>query len=175
MAKASPNAHKWFQLYVYRNRTITENLIRNAEKFGFEALVLTIDAPVFGTRYADVRNNFCLPEHLRMANFDAGAVESDSIGVKPSGNSGINEYVRSLFDPSLTWDVLAWIRQRTKLPIILKGVLTAETARKACEHEVDAIVVSNHGARQLDTVSSTVGVVFVKINLLIFPLRSITK
>ena len=118
--------------------------------------MLTIDAPVFGTRYADVRNNFCLPEHLRMANFDLGAVESDSIAVQQSGNSGINEYVKSQFDPSLTWDVLAWIRQRTGLPIILKGVLTAETANKACEHNVDAIVVSNHGARQLDTVSSSV-------------------
>lgn len=143
-------------MYVYRNRAITESLIKNAEKFGFEALVLTIDAPVFGTRYADVRNNFCLPEHLRMANFDLGAAESDSIGIQQSGNSGINEYVKSQFDPSLTWDVIAWIRQRTRLPIILKGVLTAETASKACEHKVDGIMVSNHGARQLDTVSSSV-------------------
>lgn len=134
-------------------------MIRNAEKFGFEALVLTIDAPVFGTRYADVHNNFCLPEHLRMANFDLGAAESDSIAVQQSGNSGINEYVKSQFDPSLTWDVLAWMRQRTRLPIILKGILTAETAKKACEYNVDGIVVSNHGARQLDTVSSTVSLI----------------
>lgn len=91
-----------------------------------------------------------------MANFELGNSESDAINVKKSGASGINEYVKSQFDPSLTWDVLQWIRKTTKLPVVLKGVLTAETAKKAVDFGVDGIVVSNHGARQLDTVSSTV-------------------
>lgn len=91
-----------------------------------------------------------------MANFDLGDIESDSINVKKENTSGINEYVKSQFDPALTWSVLDWIKKTTKLPVILKGVLTAETALKAIEYEVDGMVVSNHGGRQLDTVSSTV-------------------
>lgn len=82
-------------MYVYKDRKLTEKLIQNAEKFNFEAIVLTVDAPEFGTRYADIHNNFHLPDHLRMANFDAGNLESDSINLKISGNSGITEYVKN--------------------------------------------------------------------------------
>lgn len=90
-----------------------------------------------------------------MANFDLGEIESDSIKTKKSG-SAINEYVKNLFDPSLTWNILNWVTKTTKLPVILKGVLTKETALKALEYNVSGIVVSNHGGRQLDCVTSTV-------------------
>lgn len=135
----SPDSMKWFQLYVYKDRNLTKNLIRKAERFGYKALALTIDAPVFGTRYEDIKNDFHLPSHLRMANFEMDNPESNSINIKKSGASGINEYVKSQFDPSLTWNVLDFIKKITKLPVILKGVLTAETAKKAIDYGVDGI------------------------------------
>jgi (S)-2-hydroxy-acid oxidase len=101
VGKATENSVKWFQLYIYKNRKLTENLIRRAENSGFKALVLTVDAPLFGLRRADLRNKFTLPSHLNMANF------SDVVVSK--GGSGINEYVAKQFDPSVTWEDVTWL------------------------------------------------------------------
>lgn len=159
VAQATPNSAKFFQLYIYKNRALTEKLISRAEKSGFKALMLTVDTPFMGQRYADERNEFCLPSHLRMANFDDGCAESNQINQvksKDKPSSGLTEYTQELFDQSLTWADVDWLRSRTKLPIIVKGILTKEDALIALEHKVDAIMVSNHGGRQLDTVPSTV-------------------
>ncbi|XP_019887757.1 peroxisomal (S)-2-hydroxy-acid oxidase GLO1 isoform X1 [Ooceraea biroi] len=153
VAKAAPDCIKWFQLYVYTDRNLTVNLIRRAERAGFKALVLTIDAPLFGDRRADLRNKFALPGHLRFANFEGDL--SQRINVAKSG-SGLNEYVTALFDASLSWDDVKWLKRITTLPIILKGILTAEDACLAVESGIDGIVVSNHGARQIDSVPATI-------------------
>ncbi|KAB7500165.1 Peroxisomal (S)-2-hydroxy-acid oxidase GLO1 [Armadillidium nasatum] len=147
----------FFQLYIYKDRAITKQLVKRAEKAGFKALVLTVDAPNFGIRYADVRNKFSLPPHLRLANFE-GEDEKSSGANTSRGGSGINEYVKSLFDPALTWKDVAWLQSITQLPIVLKGVLTPEAAIKGVNSGAAAIWVSNHGARQIDTVSSTIDV-----------------
>ncbi|XP_014599549.1 PREDICTED: peroxisomal (S)-2-hydroxy-acid oxidase GLO5 isoform X1 [Polistes canadensis] len=155
VAEAAPKCIKWFQLYVYTDRNITLNLVKRAEKAGFKALVLTVDAPIFGNRRADLRNRFSLPKHLRLANFE-GAL-SDKVTTSKTG-SGLNEYVSELFDPSLSWKDITWLKSNTKLPIVLKGILTAEDAILAVKYGVSAIIVSNHGARQIDSVPATIEV-----------------
>lgn len=104
VAAAAPNAKKWFQLYIYKDRAITQSLVRRAEQAGFKALVLTVDAPVFGIRRSDVRNKFNLPAHLQMANF-----VDDKMLMKSAGGSGINEYVAKQFDSSLNWNDVKWL------------------------------------------------------------------
>ncbi|KAL6258061.1 hypothetical protein P5V15_009978 [Pogonomyrmex californicus] len=155
VAEAAPEGIKWFQLYVYTDRNVTLNLIKRAERAGFKALVLTIDAPFFGDRRADLRNNFSLPNHLRFANFQGDL--SQRINSAKTG-SGLNEYVTALFDASLTWDDVKWLKRTTTLPIILKGILTVEDACLAVENGADGIIVSNHGARQIDSVPATIEV-----------------
>ncbi|RWS14488.1 hypothetical protein B4U79_14421 [Dinothrombium tinctorium] len=157
VASAAPEAIKWFQLYIYKDRNITKNLIRRAEKSGFKAIVLTVDAPFFGTRFADVYNNFSLPPNLRMANFTKGNRESDAMSQSNEGSS-LTKYVSSLFDASLTWEDVKWLKMFTKLPVVVKGVLTPEDALMAIDVGASAVIVSNHGARQLDSVPATITV-----------------
>ena len=155
---AAPKATKWFQLYIYKDRKVTKNLVKRAEAAGFKAIVLTVDAPYFGRRLADIRNKFKLPPHLKMANFiGLGDAETQSVKLKNSkcqlyffpsnGNinfcfranrsekgagksgSGINDYVTSLFDQTLTWQDVQWLKQITNLPIVLKGILHPEDAK----------------------------------------------
>ncbi|XP_012220264.1 uncharacterized protein Hao [Linepithema humile] len=155
VAKAAPTGIKWFQLYIYTDRNVTLNLIKRAEHADFKALVLTIDAPLFGDRRADLRNKFALPSHLRFANFEGDLAQR--INSAKTG-SGLNEYVTALFDASICWDDVKWLKKNTTLPIILKGILTAEDAHLAVKNGVDGIIVSNHGARQIDGVPATIEV-----------------
>ncbi|GBP31251.1 Peroxisomal [Eumeta japonica] len=108
VAAAAPRATKWFQLYIYNDRDVTKNLVLRAEKAGFKAIVLTVDTPLFGLRRADIKNQFTLPPHLKFANFDGHL--ADRINSAESG-SGLNEYVNSLFDKSLTWDDIIWLKR----------------------------------------------------------------
>ena len=143
----------WFQLYVYRDRSISERLVRRAEDAGYRALILTADTPRVGNRERDVRNGFTLPAHLRMANFVA-----DNLAEAPEavpGESGLATFSAAHFDPTLTWEALEWLRSVARLPIVVKGILTGEDAALAVEHGADAVVVSNHGGRQLDTAVAT--------------------
>jgi 4-hydroxymandelate oxidase len=138
----------WFQLYVYKDRHVSEALIQRAEVAGYQALVLTVDAPRLGRRERDVRNGFGLPAHLHTANFADPAMRD----VLPpgAGASGLEVLVQQLFDRSLTWEALSWLRSATHLPVLVKGILTAEDARLAVEHGAAGVIVSNHGGRQLD-------------------------
>ncbi|XP_017106728.2 uncharacterized protein Hao [Drosophila bipectinata] len=154
LAVGAPETIKWFQLYIYKDRTITEKLVRRAEKANFRALVLTIDAPIFGHRRADVRNNFSLPSHLTLANFQG--IKATGVASANMGASGINEYVSSQFDPTISWKDIAWLKSITHLPIVVKGVLTAEDAVLAREFGCAGVIVSNHGARQIDTVPASI-------------------
>ncbi|XP_030555544.1 peroxisomal (S)-2-hydroxy-acid oxidase GLO5-like isoform X2 [Drosophila novamexicana] len=155
LAAAAPETCKWFQLYIYKDRALTESLVRRAENAGFKALVLTVDAPVFGQRRDDVRNKFSLPSHLSLANFH-GELASGVVSV--IGGSGLSEYVVSQFDPTVTWQDIKWLKLLTHLPIIVKGVLTAEDAELAREFGCAGIIVSNHGGRQLDSTPATIEV-----------------
>jgi isopentenyl diphosphate isomerase/L-lactate dehydrogenase-like FMN-dependent dehydrogenase len=124
----------WFQLYIYRSRKLTVDFVKRAEKAGYKALVLTVDTARLGRRERDLRNKFVLPKDIPLANF---------IGSEYGGKLGDDR-------ETLTWESIAWLRSVTKLPIILKGIITAEDARLAVKHTIDGIIVSNHGGRQLD-------------------------
>ncbi|EDW61733.1 uncharacterized protein [Drosophila virilis] len=153
VAVAAPETCKWFQLYIYKDRSLTEQLVRRAELAQFKALVLTVDLPINGDRRADARNQFSLPPHLRLANFQDELMQGF---VSKLGGSGLNEYVASQFDPSISWQDIKWLQQLTQLPIVLKGILTAEDAQLARNFGCAGIIVSNHGGRQLDTAPATI-------------------
>jgi isopentenyl diphosphate isomerase/L-lactate dehydrogenase-like FMN-dependent dehydrogenase len=144
----------WFQLYVYRDRSISESLVRRAEASGYQALVLTADTPRLGRRERDIRNGFGLPSHLRRANFTAD--QDVDVSERDQGASALALHAGAMLDSALTWEALKWLRGVTRLPLLLKGVLTAEDAVLALEHGVDGIIVSNHGGRQLDGVPATI-------------------
>ena len=152
VAKAA-DSRLWFQLYVYRDRAITESLVKRAETAGYRALVVTVDTPLLGRREADVRNNFHLPEGLQAANLQGPATED--VG-EARNESGLAAYVASLWDSDLDWKSIEWLRSITSLPILLKGILRADDARLAIEHGASGIIVSNHGGRQLDTAPATI-------------------
>lgn len=136
----------WFQLYLQPDRGVTRELVRRAEDAGFEALVLTVDAPVNGARDAERRAGFRLPPGIAAVNLPAAA----ATGAPVAG---------SLFDGLLasapTWADVEWLRSITRLPLVLKGVLHPDDARQAVALGAEAVVVSNHGGRTLDTVAST--------------------
>jgi 4-hydroxymandelate oxidase len=145
----------WFQLYVYRDRRATEGLVRRAEAAGCRALVLTVDAPLLGRRERDVRNRFGLPPGLTVAN-----LLPVGYGDLPpaAADSGLAAYVSSRVDPSLSWKDLEWLRSLTRLPLVIKGIVRADDARRAADAGAAGIVVSNHGGRQLDTAPATLDV-----------------
>jgi len=152
---AAASGPVWFQLYVYRDRGITAALVERAEAAGCTALVLTVDAPVLGRRERDMRNQFQLPAGLSIENMlPAGMAALPD----PVTDSGLAAYFATLIDPSLRWDDIAWLRGITRLPIIIKGVVRPDDARRAAAAGAAGLVVSNHGGRQLDTAPATVDV-----------------
>ena len=145
---ASP---RWFQLYIYKDREITLELVKRAEAAGAEAIVLTVDAPGLGTRERDARNSFRLPDGLAVENL-APLGKGNFPQVK---GSGLAAYVRANFKEDLGFDDLDWLCRSTRLPVVVKGVCRGDDARRAAEHGAKALVVSNHGGRQLDTAPAT--------------------
>lgn len=143
----------WLQLYVFKDRAISERLVRRAEAAGCTGICLTVDTPIQGKRERDARNRFRLPDGLSVANFE-GSIQGDLIGT--GGGSALDNFIHSQFDPSISWKDVAWLRSLTELPLILKGVAHPEDARIAVEEGVHGIVVSNHGGRQLDGAQSTI-------------------
>ncbi|XP_051999005.1 2-Hydroxyacid oxidase 2-like isoform X3 [Xyrauchen texanus] len=146
---AAPNGYRWFQLYLYRDRKVSEQIVHRVEALGYKAVVLTVDVPYTGKRRDDIRNKFKLPPHLKLKNFDemfqqqAGSHEEYGT---PANN----------LDPSISWKDVRWLQSLTSLPIIIKGILTKEDAELAVEHGVQGIIVSNHGGRQLDGGPATI-------------------
>jgi 4-hydroxymandelate oxidase len=145
---ASP---RWFQLYMYKDRMITLDLVKRAEAAGAEAIVLTVDAPGLGTRERDTRNNFQLPDGLTVENL-APLGKGKFPEVR---GSGLAAYVRENFKQDLGFDDLAWLCHSTRLPVVVKGLCRGDDACRTVEHGVKAVVVSNHGGRQLDTAPAT--------------------
>ena len=145
----------WFQLYIYRDRGLTASLVRRAEAAGYAALCLTVDTPVLGIRERDVRNAFTLPPGISLANFSDPEL-ADLPPEEPG--SALATYFAEQLDPAIAWPDLDWLRSITSLPIVLKGIMTAEDARLAVEHGAAAVIVSNHGGRQLDSAPGTMEV-----------------
>lgn len=147
IAARAPDCQRWFQVYCLRDRGVTRALVQEAIEGGFSALALTVDAPRGGPRERDLRTGFAVP-----ADVDMPAVRAAVGG--PSCPTPTEFF--SLVDTSVTWPVLEELAGETSLPVIVKGVQTAEDARLACEHGAAAVVVSNHGGRQLDGVPATI-------------------
>ncbi|NXX56612.1 HAOX2 oxidase, partial [Scopus umbretta] len=140
ISAAAPGGLRWFQLYIHRNRAVSQQLVQRVEALGFQGLVLTADLPYTGKRRDDVRNGFRLPPHMKLKNLE-----------------GFFEVCKmSPLDPSLTWNDIYWLQSLTHLPIIIKGILTKEDAELAVRHGVQGIIVSNHGGRQLDGGPATI-------------------
>jgi len=150
---AQADGRLWFQLYLYRDRELARALVERAGAAGARALVLTVDTPRLGRREANERNGFVLPPHLGMPN--VGSREQMS-QIDAEGGSQLAEYFAELIDPSLSWRDVEWLRGITDLPIVLKGILTAEDAELAVQHGAAAIWISNHGGRQLDTAVASI-------------------
>jgi 4-hydroxymandelate oxidase len=148
---AEAGSPRWFQLYIYKDREITLELVRRAEAAGAEAIVLTVDAPSLGTRERDARNSFRLSDGLTVENL-APVGKGDFPEVK---GSGLAAYVRTNFKEDLGFDDLDWLCHSTRLPVVVKGVCRGDDARRAAERGAKAVVVSNHGGRQLDTAPAT--------------------
>ncbi|WP_343236167.1 aminotransferase class I/II-fold pyridoxal phosphate-dependent enzyme [Streptomyces arenae] len=136
----------WLQVYCFRERAITRDLIQRAERAGFEALVLTADTPHLGRRLRDVRNGFRLPSGIRPANLPGEGFDSPT------------DHGRDALDPELDWSVVEWLRSVSDLPVLVKGIMSAEDALHACAAGADGVVVSNHGGRQLDCAPATLDV-----------------
>jgi 4-hydroxymandelate oxidase len=145
---AATDGPRWQQLYWLRNRDAFADVVARAEESGAGALVLTVDTPKVASRPRDLSSSFTLPDHIQAVNVDPAVMGSTHAAA--AGTSAIQRHSAERFDPAVTWTDLPWLRSRTSLPILLKGVLTAEDARLAVEHGVDGVIVSNHGGRQLD-------------------------
>lgn len=143
---------RFFQLYVYKDRKVVEQLVRRAEKAGFKAIALTVDTPRLGRREADIKNRFVLPPNLTLKNFEG----LDLGKMDQSNDSGLASYVAGQIDRTLSWKDVKWLQSITSMPILVKGVITAEDARLAVHSGAAGIIVSNHGARQLDYVPATI-------------------
>ncbi|WVZ22196.1 hypothetical protein V8G54_000740 [Vigna mungo] len=152
---------RFFQLYVFKDRNVVAQLVRRAERAGFKAIALTVDTPILGRREADIKNRFTLPPHLILKNFeglDLGKLDKTS-------DSGLASYVAGQIDRSLNWKDISWLQTITSLPILVKGVLTAEDTRIALKAGAAGIIVSNHGARQLDYVPATISALEEQLSL----------
>ena len=167
IASEAPGEH-WFQLYVWKDRGVTQKLIERAAGSGYRVLVVTLDVPVLGQRERDVRSGATIPPRVTLRNaidtlrcprwlwtiwrgprvtFANVTPADGSVSLKPFA---LSPFVNSLFDPAVTWKDLEWIRRLWKGPLAVKGVMSAQDARLSVEHGADAVIVSNHGGRQLD-------------------------
>jgi isopentenyl diphosphate isomerase/L-lactate dehydrogenase-like FMN-dependent dehydrogenase len=144
VAAAAPDAPHWFQLYWSTDRGFTKELLDAVVEARFTALMLTVDFPVAGRRERDIRLAFTLPDELPAPNLPV-----------PLARKDFHAALGHIVDATLTWRDLEWLRSACELPLVLKGILTAEDAILAAEHGADAVVVSNHGGRQLDGVPAS--------------------
>jgi 4-hydroxymandelate oxidase len=143
----------WFQMYCYESRAVTERIIRRAEAAGAGALVVTVDATFPPRRERHMRSGFALPPHVELRNLIGVGLQDHLL--RPE-NGGLPAFIATLRNMLLTWDEVDWMRSVTRTPIVLKGIMTAEDAALAVAHGVDAVIVSNHGGRQIDGTLATI-------------------
>jgi isopentenyl diphosphate isomerase/L-lactate dehydrogenase-like FMN-dependent dehydrogenase len=142
VAGAIEDSPRWFQLYFNKNPEVNRQLLQRAEKAGYSAIVLTVDLPVLGIRDRNVRNSFTLPADLNRPNISSERYVAATRSLQ-SLTAGIKD--------DLSWDDYEWTRKHTALPVLIKGILSPDDAEEAAKRKVSAIIVSNHGGRQLDT------------------------
>lgn len=161
VAAAAPGGRHWFQLYVWKDRSVTADLIARATAAGYEALILTVDTPVTGQRRRDVRNGFAMPPALTARTVVDGArhphwwfnfltTEPLTFASLRHWDRPLGELANLLFDPSVGIEDLEWLRTIWDGPLIVKGIQTVDDAKRAAQVGADAVVLSNHGGRQLD-------------------------
>jgi L-lactate dehydrogenase (cytochrome) len=161
LAAAAPEARRWFQLYLWRDRAASRDFVARARDCGYETLVLTVDAPVAGPRLRDVRNGLTIPPSLTLSTFAEGirhpawwfdliTTEALEFASLHHFEGTVADLVARMFDPAATMDDLAWLRSAWPGPLVVRGIQTAADARAVVDAGADAIVVSNHGGRQLD-------------------------
>jgi len=138
---AATGVPRWFQLYIHKDRGLTRHLVERAEAAGFTAIVPTLDTPRIGIRYADQRNRFQLPPGLEVANLSAHFPDAAASGLRAFSEQ---------FDDAIGWDDLAELCRSTTLPVVAKGVLAGADGVRAADAGCAAVIVSNHGGRQLD-------------------------
>ena len=144
LAAAAPGARLWFQLYWSSDRGFTSELLARVLEAGFEAVVFTVDFPAAGRRERDLRAAFTLPDDLVTPNIPESLQRQD-----------FHAALGQIVDTTLTWRDLEWLRETCSLPVLLKGILSAEDALLAAEHGAGSVIVSNHGGRQLDGVPAS--------------------
>ncbi|HEY1840568.1 MAG TPA: alpha-hydroxy acid oxidase [Mycobacterium sp.] len=161
VAAAAPQGRRWFQLYMWRDRERSMALVQRAAEAGFDTLLATVDVPVAGARLRDVRNGMSIPPSLTLRTafdaalrprwwFDLLTTEPLSFASLDRWSGTVGQYLDTMFDPSLTFDDLAWIKSQWPGKLVVKGIQTLHDARAVVELGVDGIVLSNHGGRQLD-------------------------
>jgi L-lactate dehydrogenase (cytochrome) len=169
VAAEVPDVPRWFQLYVWRDRAAGKDLVERARAAGFEALVLTVDTAVAGARMRDVRNGLTIPPALTPATVLDAALHpawwANLLTTEPlefaslkARHGALAELVNSMFDPSVTFADIEWLRGLWPGPLLIKGIITADDARAAVQHGADGIIVSTHGGRQLDRAAGTLEV-----------------
>lgn len=149
--KENTSISAWFQLYIYKDRKITQNLVQLAESFGYQGIVLTVDVPLYGKRIKELHHPITLTPDFEIKN-----LQNAGLNLKGIFSSQLTSHLASLLDPTITWNDIEWLRSITTLPVILKGIVNPKDIQIAIEHNIDALIVSNHGGRQLDTTLSSV-------------------
>jgi L-lactate dehydrogenase (cytochrome) len=168
-AAAAPGARKWFQLYVWKDRDAGKDLVLRAKEQGFEAVMLTVDTPVAGARLRDVRNGLTIPPSLTLRTFVDGAMhpawwfnllttEPLTFALLRHWDGTVAELIDEIFDPTLSLEHLAWLRELWDGPLLVKGIHTVQDARMVVERGADGVILSNHGGRQLDRAAVPLGV-----------------
>ena len=161
VARVAPTGRNWFQLYMWKDRDRSMALVDRAKAAGFDTLVLTVDVPVAGARLRDVRNGMTIPPSLTSRTilnaiprpawwFNFLTTDPLKFASLDSWNGTVAELLDSMFDPTVTYDDLKWIRQQWKGNLVVKGIQNVDDAVKSIESGADAIILSNHGGRQLD-------------------------
>lgn len=152
VARVAPH-ERWFQLYCFKDRGIVRDLVRRAEDSGYRALVLTADAPVLGNRLRDRRNGFSVGPEIRWANLEPYG--NASLSSRSDGNV-VAQFFADQIDAGLTWADVEWLVALTDLPVMVKGIVRADDARRVVASGAGGVYVSNHGGRQLDRAVSTI-------------------
>lgn len=156
IAAVTVGSSKWFQLYWSQNKEISFSMVKRAEEAGYEAIVLTVDTVMLGWREEDVRNQFSpLKRGFAQGNYASDPVFMAALPDHEE-ETIINSIIENIYHPSLNWDNIAELKERTALPILIKGILHPEDAKLAIEKGIDGIIVSNHGGRQLDGVIASI-------------------
>ena len=152
VAAAAPDAHRWYQAYLLKDRNATLDLVRRAVATGYRGIFLTVDSVRFGFREVDARNNFCaLPPPLTLANYVATPPAGEAAW-EAREHKAWDQNSEALFDTAASWDAVSWLREELdpSIPLVVKGVMTGEDAALAVDHGADGVYVSTHGGRQLD-------------------------